>query len=55
VAQPSDGEITAAMVNLCRCGTYNAIRAAVQDLAGSKPAATADATASAASRQQRWS
>lgn len=46
VAQPSDAEIAAAMVNLCRCGTYNAIRAAVQDLADGKPAATADATAS---------
>lgn len=31
---PTDQEIEAAMVNLCRCGTYNAIRAAVHDLAG---------------------
>ena len=30
---PSDDDIAAAMVNLCRCGTYNAIRAAIQDLA----------------------
>jgi isoquinoline 1-oxidoreductase alpha subunit len=30
---PSDADIAAAMVNLCRCGTYNAIRAAIQDLA----------------------
>ncbi|NUU64807.1 (2Fe-2S)-binding protein [Enterobacteriaceae bacterium BIT-l23] len=30
---PSDADISAAMVNLCRCGTYNAIRAAIQDLA----------------------
>lgn len=30
---PSDEDIAAAMVNLCRCGTYNAIRAAIHDLA----------------------
>ncbi|QCT20309.1 (2Fe-2S)-binding protein [Jejubacter calystegiae] len=30
---PSDADIAAAMGNLCRCGTYNAIRAAIQDLA----------------------
>jgi isoquinoline 1-oxidoreductase alpha subunit len=35
VAHPSDAEIEAAMVNLCRCGTYNAIKAAVHDLASS--------------------
>ena len=27
--QPTDGDIEAAMTNLCRCGTYNKIRAAV--------------------------
>ncbi|NWA00203.1 (2Fe-2S)-binding protein [Pseudomonas gingeri] len=31
--RPSDEQIAAAMVNLCRCGTYNAIHAAVHDLA----------------------
>lgn len=31
---PSDEDISAAMVNLCRCGTYNAIRAALHELAG---------------------
>ena len=31
--KPSDAQIEAAMVNLCRCGTYNAIHAAVHDLA----------------------
>ena len=36
---PSDEDIAAAMVNLCRCGTYNAIKTAVQDLAGNKEAA----------------
>jgi len=30
---PSVAQIDAAMVNLCRCGTYNAIHAAVNDLA----------------------
>lgn len=30
---PSTAQIQAAMVNLCRCGTYNAINAAVHDLA----------------------
>lgn len=29
---PSDDEIAAAMINLCRCGTYNSIKAAVKDL-----------------------
>ncbi len=31
--KPSTAQIDAAMVNLCRCGTYNAIHAAVDDLA----------------------
>ncbi|MFV3380178.1 (2Fe-2S)-binding protein [Pseudomonas sp. NY15354] len=31
--KPSDEQINAAMVNLCRCGTYNAIHAAMHDLA----------------------
>lgn len=30
---PSDEDISAAMTNLCRCGTYNAIRAAIHDIA----------------------
>jgi len=30
---PSEETIAAAMINLCRCGTYNAISAAVHDLA----------------------
>lgn len=32
-AHPSEEEIAAAMVNLCRCGTYNAINAAIRDIA----------------------
>ncbi|GLK65159.1 2Fe-2S iron-sulfur cluster binding domain-containing protein [Paracoccus kondratievae] len=31
--QPGDEDIASAMVNLCRCGTYNAIIAAVRDAA----------------------
>ncbi len=31
--QPTDDDIAAAMVNLCRCGTYNAIAAAVREAA----------------------
>lgn len=30
---PSAEEVAAAMINLCRCGTYNAIMAAMDDLA----------------------
>ncbi|MBF8764543.1 (2Fe-2S)-binding protein [Pseudomonas putida] len=30
---PSTEQIDAAMINLCRCGTYNAIHAAMHDLA----------------------
>ena len=30
---PTDAEIAAAMTNLCRCGTYNAIQAAVHEVA----------------------
>ena len=33
IPKPSDKEIADAMVNLCRCGTYNAIAAAVRDVA----------------------
>lgn len=32
-AQPTDDDIADAMVNLCRCGTYNAISAAVRQAA----------------------
>lgn len=33
---PTDDDIAAVMVNLCRCGTYNAVKAAVRDVAGLK-------------------
>ncbi len=41
VRQPTNEQIAAAMVNLCRCGTYNAISAAVHDLSGTTAAAIA--------------
>jgi isoquinoline 1-oxidoreductase subunit alpha len=31
--EPSDSDIDAAMTNLCRCGTYPAMRAAIKDAA----------------------
>ena len=43
-AHPTDEEIASAMVNLCRCGTYNAIRAAVHELSGDKGGQTDAAT-----------
>ncbi|MBY6262573.1 (2Fe-2S)-binding protein [Azospirillum sp. 412522] len=33
-AHPSDGDIADAMTNLCRCGTYNRIAAAIRQAAG---------------------
>ena len=36
---PADSDIDAAMAgNICRCGTYNRIRAAIKQAALSKPA-----------------
>jgi isoquinoline 1-oxidoreductase alpha subunit len=38
-AKPSDADIDAAMTNICRCGTYNRIRAAIHVVAkGGNPA-----------------
>jgi isoquinoline 1-oxidoreductase subunit alpha len=34
--QPSDAEIDEAMTNICRCGTYQRIRAAIHTAAGTK-------------------
>lgn len=42
--KPTDGEIDAAMTNLCRCGTYARVRKAIHALAGG-PAAVAPAKA----------
>jgi isoquinoline 1-oxidoreductase subunit alpha len=35
--QPTDADIDAAMSNICRCGTYQRIRAAIHDVAGNAP------------------
>jgi isoquinoline 1-oxidoreductase alpha subunit len=32
--KPTDADIDAAMTNICRCGTYPRIRAAIHDVAG---------------------
>jgi len=40
---PTDGEIDEAMTNICRCGTYQRIRAAVHMAAGNKVATAANA------------
>jgi isoquinoline 1-oxidoreductase alpha subunit len=32
--RPTDAEINDAMTNICRCGTYPRIRAAIHDVAG---------------------
>jgi isoquinoline 1-oxidoreductase alpha subunit len=38
-ARPTDADIDTAMTNICRCGTYQRIRAAVHLAAGNKAAA----------------
>ena len=38
---PTRGEINAAVSNLCRCGTYNAIDAAIEDLSNVHPGSNA--------------
>lgn len=37
IPQPTDADIDAAMNNICRCGTYVRIRAAIHDVAGNAP------------------
>jgi isoquinoline 1-oxidoreductase alpha subunit len=32
--KPTDADIDAAMSNICRCGTYNRVRAAIKQAAG---------------------
>jgi isoquinoline 1-oxidoreductase subunit alpha len=32
--KPTDSDIDAAMTNICRCGTYNRVRAAIKQAAG---------------------
>jgi isoquinoline 1-oxidoreductase alpha subunit len=40
--QPTDADIDAAMTNICRCGTYQRIRAAIHLAAGNKKMAAAN-------------
>ena len=39
--RPSDADIDAAMTNICRCGTYQRVRAAIHTAAGNTTAAAA--------------
>ncbi|MFJ4142588.1 (2Fe-2S)-binding protein [Pseudomonas sp. NPDC089734] len=48
--RPTDEQIEATMINLCRCGTYNAIRGAMHELAA--PAASTAFYNAAADREQ---
>ena len=45
--QPTDAEIDEAMSNICRCGTYQRVRAAIHRAAGATATATAATGASA--------
>jgi aerobic-type carbon monoxide dehydrogenase small subunit (CoxS/CutS family) len=46
--KPTDADIDAAMTNICRCGTYPRIRAAIHDVAGTAAAAPNAATGATA-------
>jgi isoquinoline 1-oxidoreductase alpha subunit len=37
--RPTDADIDAAMTNICRCGTYNRVRAAIKQAASGGVAA----------------
>ena len=39
IPKPTDAEIDAAMTNICRCGTYNRVRAAIKQAANGGAAA----------------
>ena len=41
---PTDAEIDAAMTNICRCGTYNRVRAAIKSAAAGGALKKADAS-----------
>jgi isoquinoline 1-oxidoreductase subunit alpha len=49
---PTDAEIDAAMTNICRCGTYQRIRAAVHVVAGQTKVGGVTAPADADSKRQ---
>jgi len=40
--QPTDADIDAAITNICRCGTYNRVRAAIHQAAGAPQSAGLD-------------
>jgi isoquinoline 1-oxidoreductase alpha subunit len=40
--RPSDADIDAAITNICRCGTYNRVRAAIKEAAGGVKSAGLD-------------
>jgi isoquinoline 1-oxidoreductase alpha subunit len=40
--RPTDADIDAAMTNICRCGTYNRVRAAIKTAAGDTRVASLD-------------
>ena len=41
-ARPSDADIDGAITNICRCGTYNRVRAAIKAAAGDASSASLD-------------
>ena len=41
--KPTDADIDAAMTNICRCGTYNRVRAAIKQAAGMPATASGSA------------
>jgi xanthine dehydrogenase iron-sulfur cluster and FAD-binding subunit A len=41
-AAPTDADIDATMTNICRCGTYNRVRAAIKVASGQQKVAGAD-------------
>ena len=46
--QPTDADIDAAMSNICRCGTYQRVRAAIHRAASTTPATTPTTTGATA-------
>jgi isoquinoline 1-oxidoreductase subunit alpha len=40
--RPTDADIDASITNVCRCGTYNRVRAAIKEAAGGQKTAGLD-------------
>jgi isoquinoline 1-oxidoreductase alpha subunit len=38
IPQPTDADIDREITNICRCGTFNRVRAAIKEAAGAKTA-----------------